>query len=228
MRCGDGTTICSAGSAEMWVSLSPREEGEIVKELGSMKLARDFYEQPTVKVAQQLLGKYLVRVHPDGVAMGMILETEAYVGLEDKASHASRGPTRRNAIMFGPAGFAYVYLIYGVHYCLNAVTEQEEYPAAVLIRATQPCEGIDLMRARRRKQDVRLLANGPGNLCQAFGIKRCLNGIDLCGDVLFVEDLGASPADIVVTTRVGVEYAGPWKDMPWRFYIAGHPGVSKR
>lgn len=193
-----------------------------------MRLARDFYEQPTVQVAQQLLGKYLVRVHPDGVTAGMILETEAYVGLEDKASHGSRGLTPRNAVMFGPAGFAYVYLIYGMHHCLNAVTEQEKYPAAVLIRAVQPCEGLELMLTRRRKQDVRLLANGPGNLCQAFGIDRRLNGIDLGGDVLFVEDRGVCPADSVVTTRVGVDYAGPWKDMPWRFYIAGHPGVSKR
>jgi DNA-3-methyladenine glycosylase len=193
-----------------------------------VKLARDFYKQPTVQVAQRLLGKYLVRVHPDGVTAGMILETEAYVGLEDQASHASRGPTRRNAVMFGPAGFAYVYVIYGLHHCLNAVTESEAYPAAVLIRALQPCEGLELMRARRRKQDVRLLANGPGNLCQAFGIERGLNGIDLCGDVLFVEDHWSSPSDIVATTRVGVEYAGPWKDMPWRFYISGHLGVSKR
>jgi DNA-3-methyladenine glycosylase len=193
-----------------------------------VKLAQDFYEQPTVQVAQQLLGKYLVRVQPEGVTSGMILETEAYVGLEDKASHASRGPTRRNAVMFGPAGFAYVYVIYGIHHCLNAVTEREAYPAAVLIRALQPCEGVELMRARRRRQDVRLLANGPGNLCQSFGIVRSMNGIELCGDTLFVEDRGPSPADIVVTTRIGVEYAGPWKDMPWRFYIAGHPGVSKR
>jgi DNA-3-methyladenine glycosylase len=193
-----------------------------------VKLARNFYGQPTVQAAQMLLGKYLVRVHPDGVTTGMILETEAYVGLEDKASHASRGRTLRNAVMFGPAGFAYVYVIYGMHHCLNAVTEQEGYPAAILIRAVQPCEGLELMRARRRKEDSRLLANGPGNLCQAFGIERALNGVDLCGDLLFVEDRKISPADIVTTTRVGVDYAGPWKEMPWRFYIAGQPEVSKR
>jgi DNA-3-methyladenine glycosylase len=193
-----------------------------------VKLSRDFYEQPTVQVAQQLLGKYLVRVHTEGLTTGIILETEAYVGLEDQASHAARGPTPRNVVMFGPAGFAYVYVIYGMHHCLNTVTEREAYPAAVLIRALQPCEGVELMQARRRKQDVRLLTNGPGNLCQAFGIARSLNGIDLCGDVLFVEDRGASPAEIVVTTRIGVEYAGAWKDKPWRFYLAGHPGVSKR
>jgi DNA-3-methyladenine glycosylase len=193
-----------------------------------VKLARNFYGQPTVQAAQMLLGKYLVRVHPDGVTTGMILETEAYVGLEDKASHASRGRTPRNAVMFGPAGFAYVYVIYGMHHCLNAVTEQEGYPAAILIRAVQPCAGLDLMRARRRKEDSRLLANGPGNLCQAFGIERALNGVDLCGDMLFVEDRKVSPAAIVTTTRVGVDYAGRWKEMPWRFYIAGQAGVSKR
>jgi DNA-3-methyladenine glycosylase len=193
-----------------------------------MKLARPFYQQPTLEVARRLLGKYLVRVHSDGVTAGMILETEAYVGLEDKASHGSRRRTPRNVMMFGPPGFAYVYVIYGMHHCLNVVTEHEDYPAAVLIRAVQPCEGIELMAARRRRQDMRLMAKGPGNLCQAFGIERCLNGIDLCGDVLFLEDRGSRPADIVATTRIGVEYAGPWKDMPWRFYIAGHPGVSKR
>jgi DNA-3-methyladenine glycosylase len=196
--------------------------------MASMKLGRDFYEQPTLQAAQRLLGKYLVRVHSDGVTVGMILETEAYIGLEDKASHASRGRTPRNAAMFGPGGFAYVYVIYGMHHCLNVVTEHAGYPAAVLIRAVQPCEGLELMRARRRQQDIRVLANGPGNLCQAFGIERSLDGIDLCGDVLFIEDRGVLPAATVETSRVGVDYAGPWKDMPWRYYIAGHSGVSKR
>ena len=193
-----------------------------------MRLARPFYEQSTVEVARQLLGKYLVRVQADGVMAGMILETEAYVGVEDKASHASRGRTPRNGVMFGPAGFAYVYMIYGMHHCLNIVTEQEDYPAAVLIRAVEPCEGIELMRRRRRLQDGRRLTNGPGKVCQAFEIDRRLNGLDACGETLFIEDRGSGPVDIVATTRVGVEYAGPWKDMPWRFYIACHPGVSKR
>ena len=198
------------------------------KSADAVKLARDFYEQRTVQAAQGLLGKHLVRVHPDGITTGIILETEAYVGLEDRASHASRGRTPRTTVMFGPAGFAYVYVIYGLHHCLNAVTEPEGYPAAVLIRAVQPREGLDLMRARRRKQEISLLASGPGRLCQAFGIERGLSGVDLCGDTLFIEDHHVSPADIVATTRIGVDYAGPWKDMPWRFYIAGHPGVSKR
>jgi DNA-3-methyladenine glycosylase len=193
-----------------------------------VKLARNFYEQPTVEVARQLLGKYLVRVDADGARAGMILETEAYIGLEDKASHAWRGLTPRNRIMFGPAGFAYIYLIYGMHHCLNIVTEQEDYPAAVLIRAVQPSEGIALMQKGRQILDSRALTNGPGKVCQAFGIDRTLNGLDMCGETLFIEDRGTAVVDIVVTTRVGVEYAGPWKDQPWRFYVAHHPGVSKR
>jgi DNA-3-methyladenine glycosylase len=193
-----------------------------------VKLARAFYEQPTVDVARQLLGKCLVRVTADGVMAGMILETEAYVGLEDKASHASRGLTPRNRVMFGAAGFAYVYLIYGIHHCLNVVTEQENFPAAVLIRAVEPCEGVGLMQARRPAADVRHLTNGPGKVCQAFGIDRRLTGADMCGEELFIEARGTSTVDIVVTTRIGVEYAGVWKDQPWRFYIARHPGVSRR
>jgi DNA-3-methyladenine glycosylase len=193
-----------------------------------VKLARNFYEQPTAEVARQLLGKYLVRVDADGARAGMILETEAYIGLEDKASHAWRGLTPRNRIMFGPAGFAYIYLIYGMHHCLNIVTEQEDYPAAVLIRAVQPSEGIALMQKGRQILDSRALTNGPGKVCQAFGIDRTLNGLDMCGETLFIEDRGTAVVDIVVTTRVGVEYAGPWKDQPWRFYVAHHPGVSKR
>jgi DNA-3-methyladenine glycosylase len=194
----------------------------------ALRLSRAFYEQPTVEVARQLLGKYLVRIDAAGVRAGMILETEAYIGPDDKASHASRGRTPRTSVMFGPAGFAYVYLVYGMHHCLNVVTEQEGYPAAVLIRAVEPSEGMALMQKERPAPDVRRLTNGPGKLCQAFGIDRRLNGLDMCGEALFVEDRGTRLVDIVVTTRVGVDYAGPWKDKPWRFYIAGHPGVSIR
>jgi DNA-3-methyladenine glycosylase len=192
-----------------------------------VRLSRSFYDQATVLVAQRLLGTFLVHRHPDGMTAGKIVETEAYIGPEDKASHASRGRTPRSAIMFGPAGFAYVYLIYGMHHCLNVVTETEGYPAAVLIRAVEPVAGIEVMRARRGILDVRHLTNGPGKVCQAFAIDRSLNGTDMCGDTLYVEDHGDLPSDIVVTTRVGVDYAGPWKDKLWRFYIAKHPTVSK-
>jgi DNA-3-methyladenine glycosylase len=195
--------------------------------MDGMRLPRDFYDQPTVQVAQRLLGTFLVHRHPDGITAGKIVETEAYVGPEDKASHASRGRTLRNAVMFGPAGFAYVYLIYGLHHCLNVVTEGQDYPAAVLIRAVEPVAGLELMRARRGLADVRLLTNGPGKVCQAFAIDRSLNGTDMCGETLYIEDRGDLPSDIVAARRVGVDYAGPWRDKPWRFYIAKHAGVSK-
>ena len=191
-------------------------------------LSRAFYEQPTVDVARQLLGKYLVRVTDDGILSGMILETEAYIGPDDKASHASRGRTPRNQIMFGCAGYAYVYLIYGMHHCLNVVTECEGYPAAVLIRAVAPCEGISLMRARRRIGDERQLANGPGKVCQAFGIDRGLNGLDMCGETLFIESRGTGAVEIALSPRIGVDYAGAWRDQLWRFYIASQAGVSRR
>ena len=115
-----------------------------------MKIPRSFYEQNTLDVARQLLGKYLVRRHPDGTAVGRIVETEAYVGPEDKACHASRGRTPRTEIMFGRAGHAYVYMIYGFHYMLNIVTEAADFPAAVLIRAVEPLNGVRLMQSRKR------------------------------------------------------------------------------
>ena len=192
-----------------------------------MKLKRDFYEQPTIDVARQLLGKFLIRRHPGGATVGMIVETEAYVGPQDKASHASGGRTSRNAFMFGPAGFAYVYLIYGMYCCLNFVTEEEGYPAAVLIRAVEPVDGLGLMHARRRTPDRTKLANGPGRLCQAFAIDLTLNGADLCGSLLYVEARKKTTFPIVAAPRVGVDYAGAWKDKPFRFYIKGHPCVSK-
>jgi DNA-3-methyladenine glycosylase len=130
--------------------------------------------------------------------------------------------------MFGPAGFAYVYLVYGFHNCLNLVTEREDYPAAVLIRAVEPSDGIELMQKHRSAAAGRGLTDGPGKLCQAFAIDRSLNGTDLRGDVLYVEDRSEMPPLIVASPRVGVDYAGEWKDKPWRFFIQGHRCVSKR
>ena len=122
------------------------------------KLQRKFYQRATLEVARRLLGMYLVRHHSEGITVGKIVETEAYVGPEDKASHASKGRTPRTDIMFGPAGYAYVYLVYGFYHCLNIVTESADYPAAVLIRAVEPVEGRDLMRKRRRIEDLHNLA----------------------------------------------------------------------
>lgn len=162
-------------------------------------LPREFYEQKTLKVAKELLGKFLVHKK----ISGMITETEAYHGFRDLASHAARGKTKRTKIMFGPAGHAYIYLIYGMYYCLNVVTEREEYPAAVLIRAV---EGV----------------SGPGRLTRHFKIDKKLNGVDMTtSSKLWIEDRGIkiAPSKIIRTPRIGVDYAGAYKDKKWRFVL---------
>jgi DNA-3-methyladenine glycosylase len=194
-----------------------------------LKLHRSFYSQPTITVARQLLGKSLVRRHPDGETVGKIVETEAYVGPHDLACHASKGRTARTEVMFGPPGHAYVYFIYGVYYCLNIVTEEIGHASAVLIRAVEPIEGIELMQKRRRTDALRNLASGPGKLCLAMSIDKSLNGADMShGNVLYVEDRNEPPSKIFATPRIGVDYAGKWKDKPWRFLIRGSEFVSKR
>ena len=192
-----------------------------------IKLPRSFYEQPTIHVAKQLLGKYLVRQHPEGATVGRIVETEAYVGPQDLACHASKGRTARTEVMFGPAGHAYVYFIYGFYNMLNLVTERKNHPAAVLIRAVEPVMGLDLMRARRQLDKLRDLASGPGKLCQAFAIDRSLNGADLCADVLYVEERGELQPKIRATPRIGVDYAGKWKDKRYRFVVRDSDFVSR-
>jgi DNA-3-methyladenine glycosylase len=210
----------------MSISIRPRNNRYNVN--ATVKIPRRFYEQNTLDVARQLLGKYLVRQHSDGTTIGRIVETEAYIGPDDQACHASRGRTPRTEIMFGQAGHAYVYLIYGFHFMLNIVTEANDIPAAVLLRAVEPSAGVELMQARRGTQPLRSLASGPGKLCQAFAIDRKLNGGDLCGDVIYLEDRGEPAPKFVTTPRIGVEYAGKWKRKPWRFLIRGNEFVSKQ
>ena len=193
-----------------------------------MKLPRAFYEQTTTDVAKQLLGKYLVRRHSQGDTIGRIVETEAYIGPQDLACHASKGRTARTNVMFGQAGHAYVYFIYGFYNMLNLVTEAKDHPAAVLIRAVEPTDGIELMKTRRQNGALRNLASGPGKLCQAFAIDRSLNGADLRGDVLFVEDRGDPIPKFQATPRIGVDYAGKWKSKPYRFIVRGNEFVSRR
>lgn len=173
-----------------------------------MKLERSFYERPTVEVAKDLIGKYLCHYIDPSTSLGAggrqlageITETEGYAGFDDKASHASRGKTARNAVMFGPPGFAYVYLIYGMYHCLNIVTEKEGFPAAVLLRVLE-YPGAD----------------GPGKLCRAFEIiKEKHNGLDITKDILWVEERGIR-RKIIALPRVGVPYAGDCKDWLWRF-----------
>ncbi len=193
-----------------------------------MKLPRSFYEQTTTDVAKQLLGKYLVRRHSQGDTIGRIVETEAYIGPQDLACHASKGRTARTNVMFGQAGHAYVYFIYGFYNMLNLVTEAKDHPAAVLIRAVEPTDGIKLMKTRRQNGALRNLASGPGKLCQAFAVDRSLNGADLRGDVLFVEDRGDPIPKFQATPRIGVDYAGKWKSKPYRFIVRGNEFVSRR
>jgi len=184
----------------------------------TMKIDRAFFDRPTLDVARPLIGLFLVRRVRKEVLSGRIVETEAYLDHPDKASHASRKDPRRARIMFGPPGFAYVYQIYGMYYCLNLVTEADGTAGAVLIRAAEPVEGICAMRRRRtRAKKLADLTNGPSKLCQAFDINTELNGIDVCGEHLWVEDRGHRPARVCTGPRVGVEYAGEWALKPWRF-----------
>ncbi len=189
-----------------------------------MPLPRVFYESDARKVAKNLLGQILIHHSPDGVAAGQIVETEAYLGERDPASHAFRGMTARNRVMFGPAGHSYIYFTYGMHYCFNVVTGPEEVGEAVLIRALKPMEGLELMFERRRlvsrEQD---LCNGPAKLVQALGITKLQNGTDLTKGDLTIE-AGKNPTKIITAPRVGISQA---KQEPWRFFIAESPYVSR-
>ena len=201
-----------------------------------MVLRRAFYARPTLEVAADLLGKVLVHHARAGITSGIILEVEAYIGESDPACHAAPGPTNRNAPMYGEPGHAYVYLNYGVHPLMNVVTEPARSPAAVLIRALEPLEGIALMRRRRmRSRTVRrkkpapipdhALCRGPGNLTHAMGITLKHTGIDLLGKTLFVEDRGHRIGKIAWSPRIGINVA---TERPWRCYAAGHASVSGR
>jgi len=192
------------------------------------KLPRSFYSRSTLQVAQDLIGKVLVRDFDGRRLSGMIVETEAYVGPQDLACHASKGHTPRTSVMFGSAGYAYVYMIYGFYFCLNIVTERKGYPAAVLIRGVEPLENLDFMRQLRNNPERDTsIASGPGKLCMAMSIDRRLNGEDLLGQTLWIEDRKLDSGPILTSPRVGVDYAGEYKDKPWRFYLANNPHVSK-
>jgi DNA-3-methyladenine glycosylase len=192
------------------------------------KLPRSFYSRSTLQVAQDLIGKVLVRDFDGRRLSGKIVETEAYVGPHDLACHASKGHTPRTSIMFGPAGYAYIYMIYGFYFCLNVVTERKDYPAAVLIRGVEPLENLDFMRELRNnpERDTNI-ASGPGKLCRAMSIDKRLNGEDLLGHTLWIEDRKLDSGPILSSPRVGVDYAGEYKDKPWRFFLANNPHVSK-
>ncbi len=194
------------------------------------KLERSFYERDARTVARQLLGKYLVYAPPGKRRLaGKIVETEAYLGVRDMASHAFRGRTRRTDVMFGEGGHLYMYFIYGLFWMMNVVTETEGSAGAVLLRALEPVEGVEEMVANRGGKDGRLLASGPARLSCALGADGGLNGVDLCGDLIWIEDRGETvkASQIVATRRVGVAYAQAWKDRKLRFYLSDNEFVSR-
>ncbi|MBC8043376.1 MAG: DNA-3-methyladenine glycosylase [Rhizobacter sp.] len=201
------------------------------------KLSPSFYRQPTLDVAKALLGKILVRSIEGGQIAGRIVETEGYIAATDAACHAYRGETARNRSMFGPAGTAYIYRSYGIHWMLNIVTEPEGEAGAVLLRALEPLETLEqnlhtlrrnranANRALEKKLTVVQLANGPGNLTKAFAIDRRLDGVSLQSDELFIATAPeVSATDVVVTTRVGITQG---RALPWRYFIKANPFVSK-
>ncbi len=186
-----------------------------------MILQRDFYRRDTVTVARDLLGTVLTH----GETSGIIVETEAYLGGDDLASHSAAGITNRTRVIFGPPGHAYVYLSYGMHECLNLVAEPEGSPGCVLIRALEPREGLEMIRTRRpRAKTDRDLANGPGKLTQALAITRAHNGADVTRGSLTVRRGPASSFEIAVSPRIGITKCA---DLPLRFYITGNGFVSR-
>lgn len=198
------------------------------------KLSRSFYERDTLTVAKEILGKYLIHDSAYGVTIGKIVEVEAYIGPHDPASHAYKGRrTKRTEVQFGPGGYAYIYQIYGKHFCFNVVTQKVGMPEVVLIRALEPIAGLELMARRRgfselTDKNVKELCNGPSKLCQAMEIDKSLYGIDLCGDVLFIaESNSRCKFEVIATPRINIDYAGEAKHYYWRFLIKGNKFVSK-
>jgi DNA-3-methyladenine glycosylase len=198
------------------------------------RFAREFFARDTLAVARDLLGTRLVRLLDGQRLSGIVVECEAYIGQDDTACHASRGRTRRNEVMFGPPGYAYIYFTYGMHWMLNVVTEAEGFPAAVLLRAIQPVEGIETMRALRKAQRKSRadpgLTGGPARLTRALAIDKTLNGADLvAGERLWLEPNASVPGGSVGRgPRIGVQYAAE-KDRlaPWRFWVLDNPYVSR-
>ncbi|MDG7008369.1 MAG: DNA-3-methyladenine glycosylase [Nitrososphaerota archaeon] len=188
------------------------------------RLGRDFFARYSPRVAKELIGCSLVRVVGGTRLSGVVVETEAYRGSGDPASHAHRGKTGRNEVMFGPAGFAYVYFTMGAHFCLNVTTERTGIAAAVLIRAVQPMEGMEEMGKNRGVAEQTKVASGPGNLTKAFGVDRRLNGEDMVTSERLFFEAGQKVRNIGASSRVGVS-AG--KSFRWRFYVKGNPFVSK-
>lgn len=192
-----------------------------------MKLSRDFYQNSALNVARRLIGVTLVRITPDRTRLsGKIVETEAYLGLGDDAAHANKGKTPRTEVLFGEGGHAYVYLIYGIHCCLNIAVDRPGVPGCVLIRALEPVDGIARMQKNRHTQNIRQLCSGPGKLCQALEVTLSDYGTDLCSDTFFAEGKQVPDTQILTTPRINIAYATETKEKPWRFLWKNNPYIS--
>lgn len=189
-----------------------------------MKLSRSFYLRPTLEVANDIIGKVIVYNSPKGRLSARIVEVEAYIGMDDPACHGAVGKTKRNSVMFGEGGFLYIYFIYGMYYCLNFVTEKEGYPSAILLRAAEPIDGIDIMLKNHpnQKNNDRILS-GPGKFCRAFGITTKQNGLDLTNKTIYLEELFESPDKIVRTKRIGIKKG---KELLYRFIDSSSNSIS--
>ncbi|HFE37824.1 MAG TPA: DNA-3-methyladenine glycosylase [Gammaproteobacteria bacterium] len=198
--------------------------------MGLITYKQDFYLQPTLKVAEALVGAVLVREIGNMRFKGIVVETEAYIGTGDSACHASRGRTARTRVMFGEAGRAYVYFVYGMHYMFNVVTEAAGHPSAVLIRAVQPLNHFDILKQKRKTENEKNLANGPAKLCQAYEISKELNAWNLClGKKLWLQEAGnRTRLQVNASPRIGIDYAEE-KDRlaPWRFTLKDSSFLSK-
>ncbi len=191
-----------------------------------MKLPREFYLRDGLTVARELIGKKLVTNLRGGLTGGIIVETEAYMGATDAAAHTYRGKTERTKIFYGAGGFVYVYLIYGVHICTNVVANVADVPEAVLIRALEPVDGVEIMKRRRGVNNLRGLCSGPGKLSKALGVTKDFYGADLCGEEIYIETTNFR-AEVAATRRINVDYAGAAADYPWRFVATGSEFLSR-
>ncbi len=210
-----------SGAAWSTSTIVNKRENTEISAMENLVLSREFFQRPVVEVAYTLLGKQLVRRVGQNKISGIILETEAYDGEQDEACHAHHGKTKRNAVMYGPAGHAYIYFTYGMHWLLNCVTGDEGYPAAVLIRSLLPVDGFEIIAKNREGIPSALWCNGPAKLTRAFSIDGSLNGCDLCDNSspLWIAEGITIPEHLIqATPRIGIGYAKePWISKPWRF-----------
>ncbi len=196
-----------------------------------MKFDRNFYLNDTLEIAENLLGSLLCTNTNNEFVSGRIVEVEAYFGVIDKASHSYGGRrTKRTEAMYSPGGVAYIYLIYGLHSLFNVVTGMERVPHAILVRALEPVDGIDIMKNRRKTENLLNLTSGPGKLCSALNLSREHSGIDLTGDKVWIErpDEPLADGNVIHARRIGIDYAEEYKDKLWRFYIKDNPHISKK